>query len=333
VAEAGARGGASGEAGHAKARNPIGAGALRIELGVTGHSGTMRAPRLVWRPAPGWPESPPGWQPPPGWSPPPDWPAPPPDWQFWAPEEHRPAAPIQRRKQGRRDLVIETWVVMIALLTPWVISAVVVLAGHFATGASLNPLPTFDKHDAAVNIVLGLLSYVPTVAVVPLALVLLARTGQTPAVLGLTRAGWNDIGAGVGLAAAALGCEIVLARLLVPVENSGLANTTGPLHVPAYYIVFGLSESLLTSVAEETAVNAYLITRLDQLGWSPTPALLLSLALRTSYHVYYGIGLIFTLPFGYLVTRSFQKHRKLSRPILAHFLYDSTVFLISILVH
>jgi membrane protease YdiL (CAAX protease family) len=293
----------------------------------------MRAPRLVWRPAPGWPESPAGWQPPPGWSPPPDWPAAPAGWQFWVPEEHKPAAPVQNRELSRRDLGIEIWVVMIALLTPWLIDAIVVLGGHLATGASLSQLPTFDSHNPAVNLVLGLLSYVPTAAVVPLALVLLARTGQPPGVLGLTRAGWGDIGAGIGLAAAALGCEFVLAIALAPVEHSSLSNTTGPLHVPAYYVVFGLSQSLITSVAEEVGVNGYLITRLDQLGWSPTAALWLSLALRASYHVYYGIGLIFTLPFGYLVTRSFQKHRKLNRPILAHFLYDSTVFLISILVH
>jgi len=293
----------------------------------------MRAQKVVWRPAPGWPEPPRGWQPPPGWEPPADWPPAPADWEFWVPEQHEPVAPVRYREPDRRDLVIETWVVMIAILTPWVISAVVVLGAHLATGASLNPLPTFDKHEPAVNVVLGLLSYVPTVAVVPLALFLLARTGQSPAVLGLTRAGWSDVGAGLGLAAAALGCEFVLAILLAPIEHSKLANTTGPLHVPAYYIVFGISQSLLTSIAEETAVNGYLITRLDQLGWSPTAAFWLSLALRTSYHVYYGIGLVFTLPFGYLVTRSFQKHRKLSRPILAHFLYDTTVFLISILVH
>jgi membrane protease YdiL (CAAX protease family) len=293
----------------------------------------MRAPKQIWRPAPGWPESPPGWQPPPGWNPPADWPAAPADWQFWVPEEHRPALPVQYAEPTRRGLVVETWVVMIAVLTPWVVSAIVVLGSHLATGTSLNPLPTFDRHETAVNIVLGLVSYVPTAAVVPLVLVLLARTGQPPAVLGLTKAGWNDIGASIGLAAAALGCEYVLAVVLVSIEHSKLANTTGPLHVPAYYIVFGLSQSLITSIAEETAVNGYLITRLDQLGWSPTAAFWLSMALRTSYHVYYGIGVVFTLPFGYFVTRSFQKHRKLSRPILAHFLYDSTVFLISILFH
>ena len=101
----------------------------------------------------------------------------------------------------------------------------------------------------------------------------------------------------------------------------------------AYYLIFGLSQAFVTAVAEETAVSGYLLTRLDQLGWSPWRAFWLSLALRTSYHVYYGLAALLTLPLGYFLTRSFQKHGKLSRPILAHFLYDSVLFLIAILVH
>jgi membrane protease YdiL (CAAX protease family) len=240
---------------------------------------------------------------------------------------------VRLAEPTRRSLVIETWVVMIAFLLPWVVSAVVVLGSHLATGASLSQLPSFDRHQTAINIVLGLISYTPTAAVVPLALFLLARTGQGPAALGLTRVGGTDVTAALGLAAAALGCEIVLAIVIAPLEHTRLANTTGPLHVPAYYLVFGISQALLTSIAEETAVNGYLLTRLDQLGWSPTAAFWLSLALRTSYHVYYGIGILLTLPFGYFVTRSFQKHGRLSRPILTHFLYDSVVFLIAIVVH
>jgi membrane protease YdiL (CAAX protease family) len=222
---------------------------------------------------------------------------------------------------------------MVATLLPWVISAVIVLVDHLAVGGNVNPLPSFDRHQVAVNIVLGLLSYVPTAAVVPVVLLLLARTGQPPAVLGLTRAGWSDVGAATGLAAAAFGCEILLAIVLVPLEHSSVINRIGPLHVPIYYLAFGLSQALLTSVAEETVVNGYLIIRLDQLGWSPTRAFWLSMALRTSYHVYYGLGVLLTLPFGYFATRSFQRRRKLNRPILMHFLYDSTVFLIAILVH
>ena len=83
--------------------------------------------------------------------------------------------------------------------------------------------------------------------------------------------------------------------------------------------------------AEETAVSGYLLTRLDQLGWSPWRAFWVSFALRTSYHVYYGLGFLVTIPFGYYATRSFQKHRRLARPIFAHFLYDAVLITISVL--
>ena len=70
---------------------------------------------------------------------------------------------------------------------------------------------------------------------------------------------------------------------------------------------------------------------LEQLGWDPRWALTVSLALRTSYHVYYGLGFLVTIPFGYYATRSFQKHRRLARPIFAHFLYDAVLITISVL--
>ncbi len=286
--------------------------------------------KLTWRPAPGWPDCPPGWTPPPGWNPPADWPPAPPDWEFWTTPE--PVAPVVSTEQTRDGLVLETRLVMIAGLFPWIVSAIVILGTHLDTGKALVQLPTFTPHQAVLNTVLGLLSYMPVAAVVPLALLLLARTGQRPASLGLTRLGWRDFWAAVGIAAAAFGCELVLAITLAPLDHSRLVNSTGTLHVPAYYLIFGLSQALFTAVAEEVIVNGYLITRLDQLGWSPARAFWLSLALRTSYHLYYGIAVVFTVPFGWLVTRSFQKHRKLNRPILAHFLFDATAFTIAILV-
>ncbi len=78
-------------------------------------------------------------------------------------------------------------------------------------------------------------------------------------------------------------------------------------------------------------MNGYLVTRLQQFGWGDRAALVLSLTLRTSYHVYYGLGFLLTVPFGYLVTRSFQQHRRLNRSIAAHFLYDAVLFTIAIL--
>lgn len=232
----------------------------------------------------------------------------------------------------RQSLVLETKLVMIAGLFPFIASAVVVLVAHLATGNGLTQLPSITPHQPALNVVLGILAYLPTAAAVPLVLLLLLRTGQRPSNLGLTRMRWSDFGVAVGLTAAAFGLELVLAIGLVPLQHTRLDNTAGKLHVPAYYLILALSMALTTAVAEEVIVNGYLITRLDQLGWSPARAFWLSLALRTSYHLYYGVAVVLTLPFGWLMTRSFQKHRKLSRPILAHFLYDSVAFLIAIVI-
>jgi len=89
--------------------------------------------------------------------------------------------------------------------------------------------------------------------------------------------------------------------------------------------------SAVTALMEEVLVNGYLLTRLAQLGWNARSSLVVSLIFRTSYHLYYGIGFLFTIPFGYLVTRSFQKHGKLNRPIWAHLIYDAVLFSIAIL--
>ena len=40
---------------------------------------------------------------------------------------------------------------------------------------------------------------------------------------------------------------------------------------------------------------------------------------------------LLTIPFGYLVTRSFQKNRRLARPVVAHFLFDAVLISIAIL--
>jgi hypothetical protein len=48
--------------------------------------------------------------------------------------------------------------------------------------------------------------------------------------------------------------------------------------------------------------------------------------------VYYGLGFLFTIPLGYFNTRSFQKHRSVMRPIVAHFLYDEVLFTVSVLI-
>ena len=216
---------------------------------------------------------------------------------------------------------------------PSVLAAVDLFAAHTG-GAAITRFPTIVANPVA-NLILGVITYLEVAAVVPLALLLLSRTGQPPAALGLTRPTWRtDVWPGLGLAASGFGVAYAATIDLTTLvgRHSKLFDQVPPGHVPHYYVIYGLAVSAITAITEETLVSGYLLTRLEQLGWNPRWALALSLTLRTSYHVYYGLGFLLTIPLGYFVTRSFQKHRRLARPIAAHFLYDAVLITIAVLI-
>ena len=296
----------------------------------------MSTPGWVWRAPPGWPQPPPGWAPPAGWRPSPEWPEPPANWVYWAPAPAEPPPPpVRIEESSRRGLVLETWFVEIAFLVPGVLAAIDVLAAHVGGSGDITRFPTIVPGHPLANFIVGIVSYFEVAAVVPLALLLLSRTGQSPAVMGLTRPRWTrDVWPGLGLAAAGYGVVLLVLIPFAPLlaDHKSLFNQVPTGHVPKYYVIYGIAVSAVTAVTEETLVSGYLLTRLDQLGWNPKWALVLSLTLRTSYHVYYGLGFLLTIPLGYFLTRSFQKHRRLMRPIIAHFIYDAVLITISILV-
>jgi membrane protease YdiL (CAAX protease family) len=283
--------------------------------------------------------------PPPAWTPPPEW-APPATPAPTVPDQSFPPSPpgltfgpaataiVQLEPTTRRALVWETRVVMLAFLLPSVMAAIVALAQHINGVGVVTRFPVILQKNPVGNLVIGIFAYLPVAATVPLALFLLWRTGQRPRSLGL---GWpsfrRDIWPGIGLGLAAFGSEIALLIPLAPLltSHSSLVSSTPIGRVPDYYLVYGIAISMTTAIAEEVLVNGYLLVRLEQLGWSPGKALALSLVLRTSYHVYYGVGFILTVPFGYFVTRSFQKNRRLNRPIAAHFMFDAFLFTLAIL--
>ena len=246
-------------------------------------------------------------------------------------ERPQPAGASLPPGQPRQWLVRETWFVQLAFLVPAVLVAVDNFARHLR-GIGNSQFPTIIPGHQVENLILGTASYLAVGAIVPLALLLLARTGQTPATLGLTTPRWGDVLPAVGIAAASFGIAAVIGASLAQLARGSqfLARPVAP-HVPAYYVLYGLIAAAVTAVTEETMVNGYLLTRLEQLGWTPGRALLLSVVLRTSYHVYYGLGFLIAIPFGYFAGRSFQNHHRLTRPVLAHFLYDAVLFTIAVL--
>lgn len=233
----------------------------------------------------------------------------------------------------RRDLVWETRFVMIAFLAPGIAGALVLLGEHVSGVGNVTRFPVYVSGNQVANLIVGILAYLPVACVVPLALFLLRRTGDTPAKLGLGRPGLkSDVWPALGLIGASWGSEFVLLIPFAPLiaHHKSLVNATPLGHVPGYYVLWGLAISATTAVAEEVLMNGYLLTRMQQLGWTPRSVLILAVALRTSYHVYYGIGFILTVPFAYFMTRSFQKNGRLTRTILAHFLFDGILITIGI---
>jgi hypothetical protein len=222
--------------------------------------------------------------------------------------------------------------VELAFLVPAVLAAVDTFARHLRGVGTITQFPTVVPGHQVENLILGAASYLAVGAVVPLALLLLSRTGQTPAAMGLTTPRWGDALPAVGIAAAAYGTAVVISVPLAQLARHSqlLARPAAP-HLPAYYVGYGLIAAAATAVTEETMVNGYLLTRLGQLGWAPGRALAVSVLLRTSYHLYYGLGFLIVIPFGYLTGRSFQKHHRLTRPVLAHFLYDAVLLTIAVL--
>lgn len=227
----------------------------------------------------------------------------------------------------------ETIAVAVAFVLPATAAAVAVFAQHLAHVSDLDEFDLPLPHNKPASLALMLVLYLATAVFTPVALLLLARTGQWPRTLGLSVRGLRHAALpAVGLLIGTWLSSFVIALPLSGVlNNASLTNQQHNTHVPAYFIVYAIVVSATTAINEEVVVNGFLMTRLAQLGWRPWPSLALSLALRTSYHAYYGVGLIATVPFGYWATRSFQKHRRLGRPIIAHFLNDAVILTAAVL--
>ncbi len=81
--------------------------------------------------------------------------------------------------------------------------------------------------------------------------------------------------------------------------------------------------SARSALLEEVIVGAYLLRRLDQLGWRPSRALLGSALLRGSYHLYQGFGgFLGNFVLGLLFGRVYQRRGRVMPLVVAHFLLD-----------
>lgn len=95
-----------------------------------------------------------------------------------------------------------------------------------------------------------------------------------------------------------------------------------------YRVPVLLLEAMQQGLAEEIVIAAYVLTRLRQLGWSNSRALVAASVLRGSYHLYQGYGgffgnAIMGLVFGWW----FQRTRRVWPLVVAHCVIDAVSFI------
>ncbi|MGW7433685.1 CPBP family intramembrane glutamic endopeptidase [Streptomyces sp. NPDC054861] len=166
-------------------------------------------------------------------------------------------------------------------------------------------------------------------ALVPVLLVahLLVRERSGLRAIGFDRTRpWPDLGRGA-LVAAGIG-SAGLAFYLVA-RASGFNLTVVPESLPDVwwkYPVLILS-AVQNSVVEEVIVVGYLLRRLDQLGWTPTAALVASSVLRGSYHLYQGVGgFIGNMVMGVVFVWLYRRWGRVGPLVVAHALLDIVAF-------
>jgi membrane protease YdiL (CAAX protease family) len=237
-----------------------------------------------------------------------------------------PAGAAQRRE--RRTVHSEILIVLGLSAFAWTAYALVSFAYLTLHTASRSPVAVssypshFDPFNYANQVITDLLPYVPVFLVIHL----FRRSGRSIKQLGLdyrAKDVWFGLALALGAVALAVGASNVGRALNLPIHALIPVNTDA--HISSVVLFF--LDSAQTAVAEEMIVNAYLLRRLDDLGWSPWPALLLSCALRGSYHVYQGWDAFFVMfGVGLVLGRIFQKTGRIVTPLVAHFAGDVIAF-------
>lgn len=179
-----------------------------------------------------------------------------------------------------------------------------------------------------LDLALQLASIAENLAPVVLVLYLMARSGEPPSTIGLDRKEpLRDGLRGAVLAAVIGGTGLAL---YLAAFHLGVSLNVVPESLPNVWWrdPVLLLNALQNGLLEEILVIGYLLTRLDQLGWTPAKAIIVSALLRGSYHLYQGLGaFIGNFAMGIIFGILYQRWRRVTPMIVAHTLIDAVTFI------
>jgi membrane protease YdiL (CAAX protease family) len=223
------------------------------------------------------------------------------------------------RATRRRTLVEELLIVLSLTLLQSAVYSLISLLQAPVSGY------TVASADQNTQLLLQVLDFAFGLAPVALVLYLIRNGDDPPARFGLvlTRGIGPDVALGsvMAVAVSVVGIGVYLGsvalhlnRFVVPVPPLGHWWT-----VPLLILI-----AVQAGLLEELIVVSYLITRLEQVGWSTAAAVGASAFLRGSYHLYQGFGgFVGNLMLGAFFGIVFARTRRIWPLVIAHALIDT----------
>jgi hypothetical protein len=238
-----------------------------------------------------------------------------------------PARPAPLRE--RRRLKIELLIVLAIFPLPYVFSAIQALVGALLGKGEGPRIPNVFPGHLAAGLPFVVLDTALPLAAAALALYLLWASGEGgPRAIGLDR---SQIRGDLALI-----LPVFLLCNLVPIAGLGLllhaagVKGTSPAagHYPSYYNLALAVSALVAGVVEEIVVLGYLVRRLEQLGLRTIWVVLIAVAVRGSYHLYYGWGVLPLLAWATVTVLFYRRYRRLWPFVFVHISWDlGTLFL------
>lgn len=193
--------------------------------------------------------------------------------------------------------------------------------------------PTLVPHHVAVSTALFALLAVTDLAPAALALYFLKLSGGGARAIGLDRtAPRRDLArSGKVVLYAFAGPILVIGQLLGQYTPHHQLAGADSAHLPLPYLLPFVISSIGAGVVEEIVVLGFLCHRLEQRGWDGWRLYAVLIAVRVSYHLYYGLAAVGFAVWGGLMVLLYRRRRRLLTFIVAHVVWDTSAFVTSYL--
>lgn len=237
-------------------------------------------------------------------------------------------APAETVPRARRLLRWELLIVLAVFPLPAVIAAITSAANHLLhQGPGAAHASVLVPGSVPVSVVLGVALELSSIAAAGLVWYLLVRSGEGTGAIGLDK---TRPKVDAALVLPVFGVVFFASFFVGGIVEAALGLKTFPVDDPVHglaYLPVLLAGGLAAGIVEETVVLGYLVRRLEQLGVRPVWVVVIAVAVRGSYHLYYGPGVIPILVWATASVLVYRKVRRLAPFMVVHSLWDMSLFL------